>query len=188
MVAHVAAPGQAPMTNSASLDRPAPLAVCTGRHRLPTLRGDRWWLPTPWRPRATGRRIPGRGARAGQDTPGLCFFDQGYPGCTGSRPADNKCAGPAPLTSSPRPPRTTRKSSGQRSCMDATPSRRPCTTAAANASGGSPWSWAQLQARSGLRVPVELGGGPIGAFDGYMTTLPGWDETKVSAVQADAGW
>jgi hypothetical protein len=39
-----------------------------------------------------------------------------------------------------------------------------------------------------LRVPVERGGGPIGAFDGYMTTLSGWDETKVSAVQADAGW
>ena len=47
-------PDQAPMTNSASLDRPACLTVCAVRRGLPTLRGDRRWLSNPWRPPRRG--------------------------------------------------------------------------------------------------------------------------------------
>jgi hypothetical protein len=64
-------PDQAPMTNSASLDRPACLTVCAVRHGLPTLRGDRRWLSTPGGHRAGGRRVPGEGARLAQ-TPLAC--------------------------------------------------------------------------------------------------------------------
>jgi GAF domain-containing protein len=45
----------------------------------------------------------------------------------------------------------------------------------------------RAQVRSGLGVPVELGGGPIGSLDLYATSPRAWDDTEVSALQAYAG-
>jgi len=45
----------------------------------------------------------------------------------------------------------------------------------------------ELQIRSALSVPVELGGGPIGTLDVYAATPGGWDATEVSALQTYAG-
>jgi putative methionine-R-sulfoxide reductase with GAF domain len=46
---------------------------------------------------------------------------------------------------------------------------------------------AELQIRSALSVPVQLGGGPIGTLDVYATAPGGWDATEVSALQTYAG-
>jgi putative methionine-R-sulfoxide reductase with GAF domain len=48
-------------------------------------------------------------------------------------------------------------------------------------------AFVELQVRSGLSVPVELGGGPIGTLDVYAAAPGGWDATEVSALQAYAG-
>jgi putative methionine-R-sulfoxide reductase with GAF domain len=48
-------------------------------------------------------------------------------------------------------------------------------------------AFGELQIRSGLSVPVELGGGPIGTLDVYAAAPGGWDETEVSALQTCAG-
>jgi GAF domain-containing protein len=45
----------------------------------------------------------------------------------------------------------------------------------------------EVQIRSGLSVPVELGGGPIGTRDVYAVDPRGWDDTEISALQAYAG-
>jgi GAF domain-containing protein len=45
----------------------------------------------------------------------------------------------------------------------------------------------EVQIRSGLSVPVELGGGPIGTLDVYAVDPRGWDQSEVSALQAYAG-
>jgi GAF domain-containing protein len=45
----------------------------------------------------------------------------------------------------------------------------------------------EVQIRSGLSVPVELGGGPIGTLDVYAVAPRGWDATEVSALQTYAG-
>jgi hypothetical protein len=45
----------------------------------------------------------------------------------------------------------------------------------------------ELQIRSALSVPVELGGGPIGTLDVYAAAPGGWDTTEVSALQTYAG-
>jgi ANTAR domain len=45
----------------------------------------------------------------------------------------------------------------------------------------------ELQIRSGLSVPVQLGGGPIGTLDVYAATPGGWDATEISALQTYAG-
>jgi putative methionine-R-sulfoxide reductase with GAF domain len=55
-----------------------------------------------------------------------------------------------------------------------------------------PWgeitlAFMELQVRSGLSVPVELGGGPIGTLDVYAAAPGGWDATEVSALQTYAG-
>ena len=47
--------------------------------------------------------------------------------------------------------------------------------------------FADVQIRSGLSVPVELGGGPIGTLDVYAVAPGGWDQTEVSALQTFAG-
>jgi len=44
-----------------------------------------------------------------------------------------------------------------------------------------------VQIRSGLSVPVELGGGPIGTLDVYAADPRGWDDTEVTALQTYAG-
>jgi GAF domain-containing protein len=46
---------------------------------------------------------------------------------------------------------------------------------------------AELQIRSALSVPVQLGGGPIGTLDVYAAAPGGWDATEVSALQTYAG-
>jgi putative methionine-R-sulfoxide reductase with GAF domain len=48
-------------------------------------------------------------------------------------------------------------------------------------------AFVELQVRSGLSVPVELGGGPIGTLDVYAGAPGGWDATEVSALQTYAG-
>ena len=53
--------------------------------------------------------------------------------------------------------------------------------------GGVALVFVELQIRSALSVPVELGGGPIGTLDVYAVAPGGWDETEVSALQAYAG-
>jgi putative methionine-R-sulfoxide reductase with GAF domain len=48
-------------------------------------------------------------------------------------------------------------------------------------------AFVELQIRSGLSVPVQLGGGPIGTLDVYAAVPGGWDATEVSALQTYAG-
>jgi hypothetical protein len=48
-------------------------------------------------------------------------------------------------------------------------------------------AFVKVQIRSGLSVPLELGGGPIGTLDVYAVAPGGWDETEVSALQTYAG-
>jgi GAF domain-containing protein len=48
-------------------------------------------------------------------------------------------------------------------------------------------AFVELQIRSGLSVPVELGGGPIGTLDVYAAAPGGWDQTEISALQTYAG-
>ena len=57
---------------------------------------------------------------------------------------------------------------------------------------GGPWAEislaiADLEPRSALGVPIDLGDGPIGTLDLYATTPRGWDHSEVSALQAYAG-
>jgi GAF domain-containing protein len=48
-------------------------------------------------------------------------------------------------------------------------------------------TFVEVQIRSGLSVPVELGGGPIGTLDLYAVDPRQWDDTEVSALQTYAG-
>jgi GAF domain-containing protein len=48
-------------------------------------------------------------------------------------------------------------------------------------------TFVEVQIRSGLSVPVELGGGPIGTLDVYAADPRGWDDTEITALQAYAG-
>jgi GAF domain-containing protein len=47
-------------------------------------------------------------------------------------------------------------------------------------------AFVEVQIRSGLSVPVQLGGGPIGTLDVYAVDPRGWDDTEVRALQASA--
>jgi GAF domain-containing protein len=47
-------------------------------------------------------------------------------------------------------------------------------------------TFVEVQIRSGLSVPVELAGGPIGTLDVYAVDPRGWDPSEVSALQAYA--
>jgi GAF domain-containing protein len=47
-------------------------------------------------------------------------------------------------------------------------------------------TFVEVQIRSGLSVPIELGGGPIGTLDVYAVDPRGWDQSEVSAAQAYA--
>ena len=47
-------------------------------------------------------------------------------------------------------------------------------------------TFVEVQIRSGLSVPVELGGGPIGTLDVYAVDPRGWDPSEVAAAQAYA--
>jgi len=46
---------------------------------------------------------------------------------------------------------------------------------------------ADLEARSALSAPIDLGDGPIGTLDIYSTNPRGWDHSEVSALQTYAG-
>jgi signal transduction protein with GAF and PtsI domain len=48
-------------------------------------------------------------------------------------------------------------------------------------------AFAEVRIRSGLSVPVWLGGGPVGTLDLYAAAPGGWDETEVNALQTYAG-
>ena len=57
---------------------------------------------------------------------------------------------------------------------------------------GGPWgemtlAIADLEPRSALSVPIDLGDGPIGTLDIYSTNPRGWDHSEVSALQTYAG-
>ena len=45
----------------------------------------------------------------------------------------------------------------------------------------------EVQIRSAMSVPVELGGGPIGTLDVYAVDPRGWDQSEVTALQTYAG-
>jgi GAF domain-containing protein len=57
---------------------------------------------------------------------------------------------------------------------------------------GGPWgeislAIAELEPRSALSVPIDLGDGPIGTLDLYATNPRWWDHSEVSALQTYAG-
>jgi hypothetical protein len=75
-------------------------------------------------------------------------------------------------------------------CLDAFASGQPAIMH--DATLESRWgevtlAFAELQIRSALSVPMQLGGGPIGTLDVYAVAPRGWDATEVSALQAYAG-
>jgi hypothetical protein len=58
------------------------------------------------------------------------------------------------------------------------------------AGGDGPWLVLQdggIEMRSGLSVPVDLQGGPVGTLDVYATDPRAWLDSDVSALQAYAG-
>jgi GAF domain-containing protein len=75
-------------------------------------------------------------------------------------------------------------------CMEAFTSSRPAVMHDAKTErrwGEITLTFAAVQIRSGLCVPVDLGGGPIGTLDVYAAEPRGWDQSEVSALQAYAG-
>ena len=75
-------------------------------------------------------------------------------------------------------------------CLQAFTSGRPAVIGDATLEphwGEITLAFVELQIRSGLSVPVELGGGPIGTLDVYAAAPGGWDATEVSALQTYAG-
>ena len=75
-------------------------------------------------------------------------------------------------------------------CMQAFTSGRPAVMHDATLErrwGEIALVFVEVQIRSGLSVPVELGGGPIGTLDVYVADPRGWDPSEVSALQAYAG-
>jgi GAF domain-containing protein len=48
-------------------------------------------------------------------------------------------------------------------------------------------TFVEVQIRSALSVPVELGGGPIGTLDVYAADPRGWDDSERTALQTYAG-
>jgi GAF domain-containing protein len=75
-------------------------------------------------------------------------------------------------------------------CLQAFASGRPAVICDATLEphwGEITLAFVELQIRSGLSVPVQLGGGPIGTLDVYAAATGGWDGTEVSALQTYAG-
>jgi GAF domain-containing protein len=75
-------------------------------------------------------------------------------------------------------------------CLEAFTSGRPAVIVDATLEphwGEITLAFVELQVRSGLSVPVELGGGPIGTLDVYAAAPGGWDQTEISALQTYAG-
>jgi GAF domain-containing protein len=75
-------------------------------------------------------------------------------------------------------------------CMEAYTTGRPAVMHDATMEhrwGEIALTFVEVQIRSGLSVPVELGGGPIGTLDVYAADPRGWDQSEVSALQTYAG-
>jgi hypothetical protein len=75
-------------------------------------------------------------------------------------------------------------------CLQAFVSGRPAVISDATVEprwGEITLAFVELQIRSGLSVPIQLGGGPIGTLDVYAAAPGGWDATEVSALQTYAG-
>jgi putative methionine-R-sulfoxide reductase with GAF domain len=75
-------------------------------------------------------------------------------------------------------------------CLQAFTSGQPAVIADATVEprwGEITLAFVELQIRSSLSVPVQLGGGPIGTLDVYAAAPGGWDATEVSALQTYAG-
>jgi GAF domain-containing protein len=75
-------------------------------------------------------------------------------------------------------------------CMEAFTSGRPAVMHDATLErrwGEITLTFVEVQIRSGLSVPVELGGGPIGTLDVYAAEPRGWDDSEVNALQTYAG-
>jgi GAF domain-containing protein len=75
-------------------------------------------------------------------------------------------------------------------CMEAFTSGRPAAMHDATLErrwGEITLVFVEVQIRSALSVPVELGGGPIGTLDVYGSEPRGWDDSEVTASQTYAG-
>jgi GAF domain-containing protein len=75
-------------------------------------------------------------------------------------------------------------------CMEAFTTGRPAVMHDATMErrwGEITLTMVEVQIRSGLSVPVDLGGGPIGTLDVYAVDPRGWDQSEVTALQAYAG-
>jgi GAF domain-containing protein len=75
-------------------------------------------------------------------------------------------------------------------CMEAYTSGRPAAmhdAAMERRWGEITLTMVEVQIRSGLSVPIDLGGGPIGTLDVYGAESRGWDQSEVTALQAYAG-
>jgi GAF domain-containing protein len=75
-------------------------------------------------------------------------------------------------------------------CVEAFTSGRPAAMHDATLErrwGEVTLSFVGVQVRSGLSVPIELVGGPIGTLDVYGVDPRGWDDSEVTALQAYAG-
>jgi GAF domain-containing protein len=75
-------------------------------------------------------------------------------------------------------------------CMEAFTTGRPAVMHDATMErrwGEITLTMVEVQIRSGLSVPVDLGGGPIGTLDVYAADRRGWDQSEVTALQAYAG-
>jgi GAF domain-containing protein len=75
-------------------------------------------------------------------------------------------------------------------CMQAFTSGRPAVmhdAALERRWGEITLTFVEVRIRSGLSVPVDLGGGPIGTLDVYGAEQRNWDQSEVSALQAYAG-
>ena len=75
-------------------------------------------------------------------------------------------------------------------CMEAFTSGRPAVLHDAKLDrrwGEITLVFVEVQIRSGLSVPVDLGGGPIGTLDVYAADPRGWDDSEITALQAYAG-
>jgi GAF domain-containing protein len=75
-------------------------------------------------------------------------------------------------------------------CLEAYTSGRPAAMHDATLErrwGEITLTMVEVQIRSGLSVPIDLGGGPIGTLDVYGAEPRGWDQSEVTAAQAYAG-
>jgi GAF domain-containing protein len=75
-------------------------------------------------------------------------------------------------------------------CLEAFTSGRPAVMHDATLErrwGEITLTFVEVHIRSGLSVPVDLGGGPIGTLDVYVAEPRGWDHSEVTALQAYAG-